>query len=269
MGDSTGQSIAIDSDGNASGVTNRSGGVTAGIDGTWETTQLGVAISYASGKTNTDSRFSEIEADTVRIVAYGGTRLGNLNLKGGASFGWSSFDSDRRVNIGAISETARGDYDGRTASVFGDASYTFAMQGVRVEPFAGLMMTNIDNDGFTETGAPVTGLTVGGIDETLTFSTIGFRFAGEMRSEGAKIVPKANIGWRHAFDGDPIKAALQLPTGADFISEGLPIAEDSLTLGAGLESHFASGVVFGLAYQGDFADNARNHGAHAGVRVPF
>ncbi|WP_072392957.1 autotransporter outer membrane beta-barrel domain-containing protein [Hyphomicrobium sp. CS1GBMeth3] len=265
----TGQSIDMDGDGNAFGVTSRSGGVAAGFDARWEATQLGIAASFSSGRTRTDGRFHEIEGDTVRIAAYGATQLADLVLKGGVSAGWTSYDSDRWVQVGGISESARGSYDGHTTSAFAEASYPIAMQAFKLEPFAGLMVTNVDSDSFTERGAPSTGLWVGGNDETLAFSTLGLRFASVVHYDGAALIPKANIGWRHAFDGDPIRTAMQLPTGSEFSVEGLPIAEDSVTLGLGLEGRFASGITLGIGYQGDFADDASSHSGQAGIRVPF
>ncbi|MBS0240020.1 MAG: autotransporter domain-containing protein [Proteobacteria bacterium] len=90
-----------------------------------------------------------------------------------------------------------------------------------------------------------------------------FRLAayGSAPLGGFNLKGGASIGWRYLFEGDAVKAALQLPTGSNFVSEGLPIAESSLTLGLGVEARLQSGTTIGIVYQGDFADNASNHSA--------
>lgn len=265
----TGNRTDIDSDGNAAGLRSTSGGIAGGVDAAFGDSVIGVAASYAATSMRSDGIDSEIDADTVRIAAYGAHRAGAFRFAGGASFGWSFYDAERDISVGAVSETASADYDGYSGSLFGEVSYDLQMQGVRIQPFGGLTVTRIQTDAFTETGAPLAGLSVGEIEETFTFSQIGMRFATTVEMESAMLVPTAKIGWRHAFDGDPVAANMQLAGAADFVVDGLPIAEDSLSIGAGLEAHLASGTSLGVNYSGDFAEDASQHTGQAFVRFAF
>jgi len=259
----------IDGNGNAAGLRSNSGGFAGGVDAAFGDNLLGFATSYTTSSTKADGVDSEIDADTVRIAAYGAHRMGAFQLSGGASFGWSSYDSERHLTLGGIDETAKADYDGYSGSLFGELSYDVNMQGVRLQPFGNLTVTRVKTDAFTETGAPMAGLSVDEITETYTFSQLGMRFATAVQVDGAVLVPTAKLGWRHAFDADPVAAAMQLPGGADFVVDGLPIAEDSLSIGAGLEAHLTSGTSLGVNYSGDFGNDASQHTGQAFFRFAF
>ncbi|MBS0269094.1 MAG: autotransporter outer membrane beta-barrel domain-containing protein [Proteobacteria bacterium] len=73
------------------------GELAACVDGTWDAARLGIAAGYSNGHTHTDGKSSEIDADTFRLAAYRSAPLGGFNLKSGASFSWSSYDSKRHV----------------------------------------------------------------------------------------------------------------------------------------------------------------------------
>ena len=51
--------------------------------------------------------------------------------------------------------------------------------------------------------------------------------------------------------------------------EGLPIAENALVLGAGVEFGLAHDVTFGVDYTGQFGDEATSNAVKATGRVAF
>ncbi|MGQ4274284.1 autotransporter domain-containing protein [Terrihabitans sp. B22-R8] len=251
----TGGRLELDGDGNAGGLKSTYAGLVGGVDAVWDRFTLGLAGGYQNSRSDVDSRDTEIEADTGRVAIYGGARFDALRITGGGSFGWSSYASEREIAFGGIDETAEGDYEGNSGSLFAEIGYTFLAGNLGIEPFAGVNWTHVSTDGFDEDGADVTGLSVGKISDSSTFTTVGLRLSQEFATADALVVPSAGLAWRHAFDNDPLNVDMRLlGTGTDFEVQGLPLGEDSLLVNAGIDIGFASGLALGLSYQGEFSD---------------
>ena len=76
------------------------------------------------------------------------------------------------------------------------------------------------------------------------------------------------VGWRHAF-GDAPEQTFAFDGGSDFVIEGLPLAEDTLLLEAGIGFDVAPGIVAGLSYSGQIGDGLEDHGLNASLGVHF
>ncbi len=243
------------------------GGVLVGADARVGASLLGLAFGYSSS--STDSGTSSADTDTWRIAAYGGTAFDALKLRAGATYGWSSTDASRVVSF--TGEFPKSSFDGSSANVFGEAAYTLGYGGVAFEPFAGLGWTHVDLDGFVENGAPVAGLFSSGSTYDTAYSTLGLRAAMSFDvAAGARLTPHATAGWRHAFgDVTPVAVVSYLDTGTSFGVEGLPIAEDSMVLGAGLDLALVNGWTLGVAYDGMFGDGATYNAAKGTAALRF
>lgn len=256
----TGGRLELDGDGNAGELDARFAGVVGGVDGVWDRFTLGVAGGYQNSRSEFSSRGTEIEADTGRIAVYGGAQFDAVRLAGGGSFAWSSFDSEREIAFGGVDETARGSFDGKSGSLFAEISTALALGGVDVEPFAAVTWTHVETDGFDERGAGITGLSVGEISESTTFTTLGVRVSRDFAWDDAVFTPSAGLAWRHAFDNDPVNVDMTfLATGTGFETQGLPLGEDSLLVNAGLAVDLGHGLALGVSYQGEFAEEGDSH----------
>ncbi|MGR7996739.1 autotransporter domain-containing protein [Xanthobacter sp. ZOL 2024] len=242
------------------------GGALVGLDATFGASVVGAAVGYSSSSTSTGG--ASADADTVRLAVYGGTAFDAVKLRAGADIGWSSISTARYVAL--TGERPQADYDGTSANLFGEVAYAVTAGPVAFEPFAGFGWSYVDLDGFTETGAPVAGLTATGTSASTPYSTLGVRAAGLVSLGGSSLTPHASVGWRHAFgDVAPEATLVFLSTGTGFSAAGVPVATDSLVVGAGLDMTLAKGVTLGLAYDGAFGDGVTSNAGRGVLQVRF
>jgi outer membrane autotransporter protein len=259
--------LEADGDGNAAGIDGTAGGVLLGFDVASANGLLGLAVGYGMADVSVDSRASETDTETFLLAAYGAYRFDAVRFSGGVSYGAASIDSERHV----LDETPTASYDGTTAGAFGEVAYEGRMGGVGFQPFAGLAYTNVDLDGFTEENAPVSGLTSDGQSFDSLSSTIGLRVAYDMAmGDGMVVTPKASAGWRHAYgEVTPETVMTFEDTGTSFAVQGLPIAEDTAVLEAGLDMAITPNATLGILYSGQFAEEASSNSVKGTAALKF
>jgi outer membrane autotransporter protein len=266
-----GQWTDADGDGNAAGVESNVGGLLAGVDGTFGNVTIGIAGGYASASTDVADRKSSANSSTGLLAAYAGTDLGPIGLRGGASYGWTQVDTSRVTTVGNITEHPKASYDGGIGNVFVEAARLVRLAGIGFEPFAGIAWTNVDLDGFTETNAPLTGLTSDGQSFDSLYSTLGLRAASNFALGNRFLFRQhAMLGWRHAFgDVTPDMTMSLAETGADFTVQGLPIASDSAVIEAGVDLALGGGASLDLSYAGNISADASAHAVKLTGAVNF
>ncbi len=82
-----------------------------------------------------------------------------------------------------------------------------------------------------------------------------------MHWNGAVVTPHASAAWMHAFgDVTPDAALAFASTGTGFVVFGVPLAEDSALVEAGLDLNLSPTATLGVSYSGqlasDLIDNA-------------
>lgn len=259
---------SAENDGNAAGADRDIGGVFVGLDAALdETFTLGVMAGYSQSGVEVDRRGSDLSVDSFHLGAYAGADFGGLMLQLGGAFAWHTIDSTRHVVFGGVDETETGDYDGWTGQLFGEAGYRFDFGSASVEPFAGLAWVNVSTDGFTEDGG-IAALTAEDEDSDALFTTLGLRGSATVDAmQGLSL--HGSVGWRHAFGDQDQEAGFAFQGGSGFTIEGLPLAEDTVVLEAGIGLRVMPGVTLGLNYNGQIGDGVSDQGFNAGIRVSF
>ncbi|MDR6952037.1 outer membrane autotransporter protein [Ancylobacter sp. 3268] len=265
-----GQWSTADGNGNAAEVESSLGGFLAGGDVTVGAVTFGLAAGYVSASSDVDNRLSRVDAATALIAAYAGTSLEAWRLRAGASYGWSSVDSRRTASLLDVTENPRGSYDGATANLFLEAGYAVEMDALALEPFAQIAWSWVETDSFTETNAPVTGLSSSGLSFDTPYSTLGLRLATSLAMGGGTLTPHASLAWRHAYgDITPQMAMSFIQTGGGFTVAGAPIAEDSFVLGAGLGFDVGINLSLNIGYEGQFGDAVETNAVKGGLTYRF
>ncbi|MCB4770725.1 autotransporter domain-containing protein [Ancylobacter sp. Lp-2] len=265
-----GQWSTADGNGNSASVDSSLGGFLAGGDVTVGATTFGLAGGYVSASSDVDARLSSVDADTALIAAYAGTSFEAWRLRAGASYGWTSVDSHRTASLLGTTETPRASYDGSTANLFLEAAYAVEMNSVALEPFAQIAWSWVNTDSFSETGAPVTGLSSQGLSFDTPYSTLGLRLATSLALGGGTLTPHASLAWRHAYgDIAPEAAMAFLQTGSGFTVAGAPIAEDSFVVGAGLGYDIGANLTLNIGYEGQFGDSVETNAVKGGLTYRF
>ncbi len=198
-----------------------------------------VAYSVASADNGVDS-----DSDGVIGSLYAGYDAGT-GFVGRLAFSYGRFDVDYSRTAGAL--TARGDTD---ADVFGAgalAGYRLDTTFVSLMPYAALIWSYADYDGYTETGAGAANLTVP--DFNLSGLTV------ETGVRASRNVGMANLyaGLGYAYsDGDSDTIQTSFAGGATTAASTLVGFADgsALTVEAGAEANFTRNLSGSIGYKG-------------------
>jgi len=258
-----------DSDGNAAALHRTTGGFITGMDVTMpgsigDVWRAGFAGGYQHTSVDVGDRSSSGGIDTYHLAAYGGRQIGALGLRAGASYGWHDISTSRSIVFPGFSDAVKGKYGANTAHVFGEVGYGVMWRQFAFEPFAGLAYVNLHTDSFVEAGGAATLAGSGGTTDT-TYSTVGIRAAAPLPWRNlAGLVAKGSVGWRHAFGTVTPTAGLSFASGATpFVVAGVPIARDAAAVELGIEGRVWRNATLGLAYTGQIASQADDHGVNA------
>jgi outer membrane autotransporter protein len=260
----------FEGDGNAASATSNLGSFLAGIDARiadgW---RLGLATGYSQSNINIDARNSGAEVDTIHLAAYAGGKLGPVALRSGGGWGWNDIDTDRAVIFPGFFERETAAYHGGTGQIFGEVAIPLALGSMGVEAFAGLAFVHASTDSFQERG-DVAALNGKGNDEDVGYSTVGIRAATTMRAWNIMVTPYVSAAWQHAFDDVTPGAALVFAsTGAGFGIEGVPLAQDSALVEAGLDLKLGPSATLGLSYSGQIGDSVLDNAVKGSLAWRF
>jgi outer membrane autotransporter protein len=251
----------FDGNKNAASAERNLGGFVSGMDarvsGTW---RLGLATGYSQSDISVDALHSGAEVESFHLAGYAGGNLGPLALRSGGAWAWNDINTSRAVVFPGYFEREKASYSADTGQLFGEAAYPLAMGGMALEPFAGLAFVEVNTDSFKERGE-LAALTGRDNDEDVTYSTLGLRAATTMHVSNMVFTPHVSAAWQHAFDDVTPDAALAFAsTGIGFDVTGVPLAENSLLVEAGLDLNLSPTATLGVSYSGqiasDLADNA-------------
>jgi outer membrane autotransporter protein len=251
----------FDGDGNAASAERDLGGFVSGIDarvgGTW---RAGLAAGGSWSNISVGDRHSHAEVESFQLAGYAGGMAGPLALRGGGAWAWQDIDTDRAVMFPGFFERQSTSYDADTGQIFGEIAYPMASGRFAFEPFAGLAYVSVETDSFRERGGALASLNGGSDDEDVGYSTLGLRAATAMHWNTMLVIPKISAAWQHAFDDVTPGASLAFATtGIGFAIDGVPLAQDSLLLEAGLDFSISATATLGVSYSGQFADDVTDN----------
>lgn len=254
------------------GVESTIGGVMTGADiqvGAW---RVGAALGYSQSGASVGDLNSSNTVNSMLVGLYGGTNFGPVSLRLGGTYAVNQVDGSRTVVLPGVMEMADAQYDGGTGQVFAEVGYGFALQGIAIEPFAGLAYVHLGTDGFTESGAAGSGVTVGSASSNVGYTTLGLRAATLFAlGNGMSLAPHASAAWQYAFgDTTPTSqvALTALPTAA-FTVSGVPLAENTALVEAGIDLLISPQARIGASYVGQFADSVTVNAFSANVTWRF
>jgi outer membrane autotransporter protein len=180
--------------------------------------------------------------------------------EGAAAWTWHGIDSTRAVVFPGFFELETADYDGGTGQVFAEVAAPVALGRIAMEPFAGGAFVHVGTGGFAESG-PAVALASSGSSDDLGYSTLGVRMAGRLPLAGAAVAPHLSLAWQHAFGDTTPEVALAFSQyGIGMGISGVPIAQDTALIEAGIGVALAPDATLSLSYQGQLAGDARDNG---------
>ncbi|WP_164738526.1 autotransporter domain-containing protein [Aquabacter cavernae] len=259
--------------GNAASISSSVGGFFAGLDvGVTENVRAGIVAGFSQTQFDVDARNSSGSMDNYDIGLYAGGQFGAFALRGGVSYTWHDVSVGRSVLFPGFSGATDGGYTVGTTQVFGEAAYDFNIGSYAFEPFLGLAYLNVSGGSLSEGGFAANGaaLSVNLEAQNTVYTTLGIRAATTFTVNGRALTPSVTLGWQHAFgDTTPSATMLFLGGSTPFNVQGVPIAEDTAVVGAGLSYALSDLATLQVNYTGQIASEASQNAFTAQFSLKF
>lgn len=259
----------LDADGNAARLERSTGGLLTGGDAAvGESWRLGLITGYSHTSFHVDDRASSGSSENYHLGLYAGTQHGNLGFRSGFAYTWHRIETDRSVMFPGFADSLSADYNAGTFQAFGELGYRIDTASAAFEPYANLAYVKFDADGFSEEGGAAA-LSSSNLSSNTTFTTLGLRASTELTFGTVNATARGGLGWRHAFGDVRPETGVGFAGNSSFVIEGVPIARNSALLEAGLDLNLSGRATLGVAYQGQIASDAQEHGFNARLGVNF
>ena len=261
----------FDGNRNAATADRNLGGFISGMDahvmGSW---RLGVATGFSQSTTSVERRHSAADVQSVDLAGYAGGMAGPLALRGGGVWAWQDIDTSRAVIFPGFFEREKASYDADTGQVFGEVAYPTSMGSIALQPFADLAYVQVNTSSFKEHGGKLSALRGADNDENVGYSTVGLRFGTIWHWNEMMLVPHASAAWQRAFNDVTPGAALAFAsTGIGLGITGVPLAENSALIEAGLDFDLLPTATLGVSYSGQIASDLTDNAVKGRVTLLF
>ncbi|MFD4839769.1 autotransporter domain-containing protein [Achromobacter sp. NPDC058515] len=258
-----------DSDGNAARLSRSTGGFLIGADApVFDSWRLGVITGYSHTSFDANDRRSSGSSDNYHLGLYGGTQWRQLGFRSGLAYTWHDIDTSRSATFPGFTDRLKAGYNAGTFQAFGELGYRIDTPVAAFEPFVNLAYVNLDTGGFAEQGG-LAALSARSQSTDTTFTTLGVRASTDVTLGGMDLTARGMLGWKHAF-GDTVPLSTQTFAGSNaFTVAGVPIAQDSAVIEAGLDLRLSPLATLGLSYSGQVASSAQQHGFKANLSIRF
>jgi len=251
-------------------------GVAAGIDVlSTGTALIGVYGALESAELEEETRTgAPMNVSQTAFGVYGGWLNGNLAINGAASFGSVDFTSDRKVEIGSLSDRMRANWSGQSYTAGARATYTMPMGWLDVKPFVAADYIGFKQDGYQESAATNENLEIiaGDSDASLATASYGVALVGDLGGDDAfRMKPQLSVGYRNVLNWENSPAALRFAgnsTGTTFELDPGVEPEDAIVAGLGLniDSQFLN---VKIGYDAEIADSSLTHYGSVTLRMAF
>lgn len=245
-------------------------GFIMGVDRMFGDWRVGTVVSYGRSNMNTNALASSAHSNDVTVGVYGGKAWGDLSLRMGASYTWNMLSSKRTIaSPGMNFGKANADHLGGTAQAFSEIAYRFNVNGVNIEPYAGVAYVNQQMTGYHETGS-IAALHVRGSDVGTTFASVGSRISKDWRlKNGADLTPYASLGYRHAFGHMTPSADMRIAGGNDMDVGGTLLTQDAVTTEVGVNYKMNDRIALKIGYRGQYGQHYNDNGITGSFSLKF
>ncbi|WP_407340094.1 autotransporter domain-containing protein [Dickeya ananatis] len=259
-----------DSDGVQAGLKYNGYGVLLG-NGTpvGEQGALGVAVGAEKGQITMDSRASRGDLNAWHAGVYLSGRALALDLRSGLSYSYITLDNQRGITVSGLDGQATGDYHANLAQGFVEASHRFDFfDNVSVEPYGNTAWVWLQNQAGQESGNSAA-LAFDKETSRSAFATGGLRLKVRPLSR-LPVSLYGDIGYQHRLTHDDNQVRLRFVSGGDtFTTQGLPLADNTRLMRAGVAVDFSRNMHLSLGYQGDRATRIKDDSAQALFSIAF
>lgn len=160
-----------------------------------ENTLIGAMYGLYDTRIITDNSAGHTDTTTHNAGLYAQHIMDDLKFIGILSYGRASNDSERHINVGAVSTTANADYKSNFYALGGGVSKLFVdSKGNQYEPMLQTQLVHSTTDGYTERDAGALNMAVAASDMTYATAKISFTFKSDLIGKN---------GLKHSFKIQP------------------------------------------------------------------
>ncbi len=261
--------INSDETSNRTGYSAAPAGAQFGLDYTFKRGLLvGLGFGYMWTEADLNGALGEIDQGTVRVGPYLSWFEHDWYVNLSATYGYSWVDAER--GIPALGLTANSAYDAYDLTGYIGTGYQLRLdEHLCLTPMASLHLSNIEFDGFTESGAGGANLQVPGRDDDSLVSRIGANLSYRFTDLVSQPIAFVYGGWEHEFEDDNDFGASFHAGGDSFVIDTGSRDSDALFVGAGAEAlaYESMAAYFRIEYVE--SENADAIGIAGGVMFGF
>ena len=247
------------------------GGAALGVDyGVSDRVALGASFGYAYTSIDQDNRFANGSVTSYFGSLYGAYFSDRFYLDGVLTYGNHSYDNNRAVSIGSISDLMSSDHDGNGFSVFVEGGYALPAQKWVVQPLVSLLYSSLDESGFRESGAHDLHMSMGSRQTNYVVSEVGLRVSRPITTSMGILTPEVKATWQHDFDvDDRIMPVTFAGAPVTLNIDGRKIGHDSAAIEAGFSFTGTGGITTSLKYNGILQAGYTAHSVMGQLQLSF
>jgi len=251
-----------------SGINYGTGGLAAGVD-RWfsHETLLGLFGGWADSNVDLDTGLAGVDAENWRVGLHGLHRFANAYLMGSFHYGDNQYSGNRNTIFG----NARSDFDGNEWGAYLEGGMPIFVESTqwKIQPLIAYQYLNVEQDGFTETGAGVGNLTFAGQSTDSHRLSLGVFLARDLFCLNKKVTPYLDLRWtKELGDNDALINGTTSTAGA-FQVPGFSLGDDFIDVSAGTVIQLCPNTQFTLGYEGRFSEDSSFSGGVGQIRVNF
>jgi outer membrane autotransporter protein len=259
-------------------LSHNTGGLAGGLDYQFAPDLLaGFAIGGSSSNFSVRDRITSGHLEGAHFGGYGVKTWGALYAAGTLSF--STFRNSETRTIAGIgaTETASGSFGSNLLSGRVEAGWKQAWGWFSVTPFAAVQVSQLWQNGFTETN-PVPagavdplGLSFGSRSVTSLPTFLGAQFDTRfVFGNGMALSPYARLSWVHEFKPDrAINASFIALPAAAFTVDGPRAASDAARIDAGAKLAVTQNAWLFASFDGEFSSRSQSYAGKGGAKVTW
>ncbi|TYC59003.1 autotransporter domain-containing protein [Rhodobacterales bacterium] len=268
-GTATGVIGDIAGDGNSADFRRNGAGLLVGTDMVATNWVLGAELGYTHSDFAAATRSSTGTADGYHVGVYGGREFADrLRIGSGLTYSHHDVDVERSPAFEDFGEDLSSSQKARMLQAFGDVGYRLRAEKASLEPFANMAQVAFLSGDFVETGGDAA-LAGQGALSNLTYTTLGLRGRFDLPVMSGKAEAFGSVGWQHVF-GDTVPTSRQKFEGGErFTVTGVPVAQNTLLVSAGLDVDLANNFSMGIVYSGGGARGSLHNQLAARMSLSF
>ena len=247
----------------------RTSGLLFGADATVGDWRVGLLGGYGQSTYILDtSSSSHGRSRNYHAGLFGGTNVDKWTLQTGMTYSWHEISNRRTVAYPGVFNPLSADYSANVITLFTELGYEMKGQETALEPFVGLDYGLLNTNGFSEEGG-IAAVNAGSQSTTVGLARLGLHASTDFSIGKSMARAYGTIAWRYAF-GDTDPATSQAFANSEsFNVRGVSIVKNSAFVEAGLEIDTGLTASLAIAYSGQIARAAQQHGAKALLQMSF